>query len=118
MTFKDCIAKELFIVVNYKRSMQSFPMFIFYSVKRERERGEKKGCKMFAKRLLGFTHTFTNASLYDYPTGWLLVLRSLLGSFYIAIIPYAAVFVSSRQFFTTDKLGRCDVYISKRLEIR
>lgn len=68
MTFKDCIAKELFIVVNYKRSMQSFPVFIFYSVKRKRERGEKKGCKMFAKRLLGFTHTFTNASLCNYPT--------------------------------------------------
>ena len=42
MTFKDCIAKELFIVVNYKRSMQSFPVFIFYSVKREREREERR----------------------------------------------------------------------------
>lgn len=89
--------------------MQSFPVFIFYSVKREREKGGGRGgCKMFAKRLLGFTHVQRLALSNRLAT----VLRRLLGSFYIAVILYAAVFVSSPQFFTTNGLGR---YVSKRL---
>lgn len=63
---------------------------------------------MFAKRLLGFTHVQRLALSNRLAT----VLRRLLGSFYIAVILYAAVFVSSPQFFTTNGLGR---YVSKRL---
>lgn len=65
---------------------------------------------MFAKRLLGFTHVQRLALSNRLAT----VLRRLLGSFYIAVILYAAVFVSSPQFFTTNRLGRY-VSISKRL---
>lgn len=63
---------------------------------------------MFAKRLLGFTHVQRLALSNRLAT----VLWRLLGSFYIAVILYAAVFVSSLQFFTTNGLGR---YVSKRL---
>lgn len=49
--------------------MQSFPVFIFYSVKREREKGEGEEVVKCLQNVCLGSPTF-NASLY--PTGWLL----------------------------------------------